>query len=82
MDAWSRSFVSVTVDSRSRKYWSSRARRGSQQGSGDKACADILLRSERVARAARRGLGADPNFAPLRPDHLDPIAAAWANLHW
>jgi endonuclease YncB( thermonuclease family) len=23
---------------------------------GDKACADILLRSERVARAARRGL--------------------------
>ena len=28
--AWSRSFVSVTVNSRSRKYWSSRARRGSQ----------------------------------------------------
>src|SRR5215475_4483962 len=29
--AWSRSFVSVTVNSRSRKYWSNRARRGSQQ---------------------------------------------------
>ena len=43
---------------------------------GDTACADILLRSERVARAARRGLWADPNFAPLRPDHLDRIAAA------
>src|SRR5262245_17743784 len=42
---------------------------------GDKACADILLRSERVARAARRGLWADPNFAPLRPEHLDRIAA-------
>ena len=43
---------------------------------GDKACADILLRSERVARAARRGLWADPNFAPLRPENLDRIAAA------
>ncbi len=43
---------------------------------GDKACADILLRSERVARAAQRGLWADPNFAPLRPEHLDRIAAA------
>jgi len=43
---------------------------------GDKACADILLRSERVARAGRRGLWADPNFAPLRPDHLDRITAA------
>src|SRR5262249_45851077 len=44
--------------------------------SGDKACADILLRSERVARAARRGLWADPNFAPLQPEHLNRIAAA------
>jgi len=43
---------------------------------GDKACADILLRSERVARAARRGLWEDPNFAPLRPEHLNRIAAA------
>ena len=43
---------------------------------GDKACADILLRSERVARAARRGLWADPNFAPLRRENLDRIAAA------
>src|SRR4029078_9090674 len=43
---------------------------------GDKACADILLRSERVARAARRGLWADPNFAPLRSENLDRIAAA------
>ncbi|MGB8237159.1 MAG: thermonuclease family protein [Pseudolabrys sp.] len=43
---------------------------------GDKVCADILLRSERVARAARRGLWADPNFAPLRPENLARIAAA------
>jgi hypothetical protein len=41
---------------------------------GDKACVDILLRSERVARAARRGLWEDPNFAPLRPEHLNRIA--------
>src|SRR5262245_18118274 len=43
---------------------------------GDKACADILLRSERVARAARRGHWADPNFAPLRPENLGRISAA------
>src|SRR5262245_63897709 len=43
---------------------------------GDKACADILLRSERVARAARRGLWEDPDLAPLRPEHLNRIAAA------
>jgi endonuclease YncB( thermonuclease family) len=29
---------------------------------GDKGCADLLLRAERAARAARRGLWADPNF--------------------
>jgi len=34
-------------------------------GVGDKACADALLAAERAARAARRGLWADPNFAPL-----------------
>src|SRR5215831_537401 len=43
---------------------------------GDKGCADILLRSERVARASRRGLWADPNFAPLRSENLGRIAAA------
>jgi endonuclease YncB( thermonuclease family) len=32
---------------------------------GNKACADELLAAERAARAARRGLWADPNFAPL-----------------
>jgi endonuclease YncB( thermonuclease family) len=32
---------------------------------GDKACADELLAAERQARASRRGLWADPNFAPL-----------------
>ncbi|MGB8552771.1 MAG: thermonuclease family protein [Pseudolabrys sp.] len=43
---------------------------------GQARVADILLRSERVARAARRGLWADPNFAPLRPENLARIAAA------
>jgi endonuclease YncB( thermonuclease family) len=32
---------------------------------GDKACADELLTAERQARVERRGLWADPNFAPL-----------------
>lgn len=35
---------------------------------GDKHCADLLLARERAARAARRGIWADPNFAPL-PSH-------------
>jgi hypothetical protein len=75
MGEWSRSFMSVTANNRYRRCWLSRARRGSLQGSVTN-CADILLRSERVARAARRGLWADPNFAPLRPENLARIAAA------
>lgn len=43
---------------------------------GDRACADVLLRAERVARAARRGLWSDPNFAPLRSQDTVRIAAA------
>jgi endonuclease YncB( thermonuclease family) len=43
---------------------------------GDKACADVLLSAEREARIARRGLWADPNFAPLRSENLVRIAAA------
>jgi endonuclease YncB( thermonuclease family) len=35
---------------------------------GDRPCAELLLKTERVARAALRGLWADPNFAPL-PSH-------------
>lgn len=35
---------------------------------GSKACAAALLTIEAQARAARRGLWADPNFAPLRAD--------------
>lgn len=37
---------------------------------GDKTCAKTLLAAEQQARAARRGLWADPNFAPLRADNL------------
>jgi hypothetical protein len=37
---------------------------------GDKACAEALLATERAAREARRGLWADPNFAPLRAENL------------
>ena len=43
---------------------------------GDKACADILLRAESAARAARRGLWADPNFAPLSAENLHGLPAA------
>ena len=32
---------------------------------GDKACADALLRAEQAARAAKRGLWADPKFRPF-----------------
>lgn len=35
---------------------------------GGKTCAEALLAVERQARAAQRGLWADPNFAPLRTD--------------
>jgi endonuclease YncB( thermonuclease family) len=43
---------------------------------GDKGCADMLLRAERSARASRRGLWANPNFAPLRPENTTRITAA------
>ena len=42
---------------------------------GDKACADALLTTERAARAARRGLWADPNFAPLQAENLGRLQA-------
>jgi hypothetical protein len=42
---------------------------------GDKQCFMALLRAEQTARADRRGLWADPNFAPLRADKLARIKA-------
>jgi endonuclease YncB( thermonuclease family) len=42
---------------------------------GDKACAAVLLRAEQTARAAKRGLWADPNFAPLSAENLAGLAA-------
>ena len=42
---------------------------------GGKACADLLLAAETQARAAGRGLWADPNFAPLRSENLDRLGA-------
>jgi hypothetical protein len=42
---------------------------------GDKACADALLSAERAARGARRGLWADPNFAPLSAENLTRLQA-------
>ena len=42
---------------------------------GDKACADALLATETAARAAKRGLWANPNFAPLPADHVTELAA-------
>jgi endonuclease YncB( thermonuclease family) len=43
---------------------------------GGKSCADALLAAEREARAARRGLWADPNFAPLSSENLPGLSAA------
>jgi hypothetical protein len=42
---------------------------------GDKACAEGLLRVEKAARAAGRGLWADPNFAPLSAENLTRLQA-------
>ena len=42
---------------------------------GDKACAEALLTAERKARAAGRGLWADPNFAPLQAENLARLQA-------
>ena len=42
---------------------------------GDKACADALFSLERTARAERRGLWADPNFAPLAAENLPRLRA-------
>jgi endonuclease YncB( thermonuclease family) len=43
---------------------------------GDKTCADALLSAENSARAAGRGLWADPNFAPLSAENLAGLQAA------
>jgi len=42
---------------------------------GSPGCASGLLAAERAARAARRGLWADPNFAPMRADNPTRIQA-------
>jgi hypothetical protein len=42
---------------------------------GVKACAEPLLTIERAARAQRRGLWADPNFAPLQAENLSQLRA-------
>ena len=42
---------------------------------GDKPCAEALLSVEKAARTARRGLWADPNFAPLSAENLARLAA-------
>src|SRR5262245_57828625 len=66
----------TAATSRFRKRCSSKVRLRVSARIGDKACADLLFSAERSARTARRGLWADPNFAPLRSDHTDRIAAA------
>jgi endonuclease YncB( thermonuclease family) len=43
---------------------------------GDKTCADALLAAEKAARAAKRGLWANPNFAPLSSENLLGLEAA------
>jgi hypothetical protein len=43
---------------------------------GDKACVNKLLNAEQAARMSRRGLWANPNFAPLRSENIARITAA------
>jgi hypothetical protein len=42
---------------------------------GAKSCAEALLTIERAARAEKRGLWADPNFAPIRAENLSGLQA-------
>jgi endonuclease YncB( thermonuclease family) len=42
---------------------------------GDMACANALLAAEGAARAARRGLWGDPNFAPLPAQNISRLTA-------
>lgn len=42
---------------------------------GDKPCAEGLLALEKAARTAKRGLWADPNFAPLAAENLARLSA-------
>lgn len=43
---------------------------------GEKACGQALFAAEKAARAAKRGLWADPNFAPLSSENLRGLEAA------
>jgi endonuclease YncB( thermonuclease family) len=43
---------------------------------GDKTCADALLTAENAARTAKRGLWANPNFAPLSSENVLGLEAA------
>ena len=43
---------------------------------GEKTCSEALFAAERAARAAKRGLWADPNFAPLSSENLPGLDAA------
>jgi endonuclease YncB( thermonuclease family) len=42
---------------------------------GNRPCAELLLETERAARATMRGLWADPNFAPLPSHDITRITA-------
>lgn len=43
---------------------------------GGQACAEALFAAEKTARIAKRGLWADPNFAPLSSENLPGLNAA------
>jgi endonuclease YncB( thermonuclease family) len=43
---------------------------------GEKPCAEALFAAEKAGRAAKRGLWADPNFAPLSSENLPGLEAA------
>lgn len=43
---------------------------------GEKTCSETLLAAEKAARTGKRGLWADPNFAPLSSENLAGLDAA------
>jgi endonuclease YncB( thermonuclease family) len=47
---------------------------------GNRPCAELLLETERAARATMRGLWADPNFAPLPSHNITRIMAVWGRF--
>lgn len=79
LDRYGRVIAFVYVEETDRSVQQSLVTEGLARASariGNKACAEELLTAEQGARAARRGIWADPNFAPLPSHDVPRITAA------